>query len=278
VRQDAGREFDEVDTVNSPIHVLCLATAVALCVSGMAGIAQARDWSATSVRGTVLKIVDGRWAEFNEGATLSENTAVRTLQSGWLQLESNGASVFVGPHVAIEMLTKPNDSATFIRQYSGTITVADSPAGGQSLKLETMGLLIEPGGGTVSVTVGDDRAVVSVERGSVAVTDRASGRVIPVAAGEAVGVDTAGVVTAVAADSMPGSHAGGNAGGSAHGNAHGNANGNSGGNGNGGGNGGGNAGGSDNGNAGGNGNGSAGGNGNGGGSGGNGKGGGKQQQ
>lgn len=259
------------------------------------GAAEAREWLAESVRGTVLKIVDGRWTEFDE-ASILENEALRTLQSGRLQLESNGSRINVGPNAAIELFTKPDDSTTLIRQYGGIVTVAAGSGNTGLVRLEAEDLqVVIAGGSTVSVSMANNRAVVTVEAGNAEVTDKATGKKLAVAEGQAV--DTASGDIAVAAatgGAASGNNGNGNGGtnpnaGAGNNNAGGNGNGNAGGNGNGnaGGNGNGNAGGSasgnenagsgnnnaggnggSNGNAGGNGNGNAGGNGNGNGSGG----------
>ncbi len=230
------------------------------------GTAGSREWLAESVRGTVLEIVDGRWTEF-EDRSIAESRAIRTLQSGRLELRSGGTTIKVGPNVTLELITRPDDIRTLVRHYAGTIAVEGGPLEKAPVELETEELrLVVTSGSAVSVAVTNDRAIVEVSSGSVEVTTD-SGKTIAMTTGQEL--DS----SAVEATGNGNAGAGGNGNGSASGGGNGNGNAGAGGNGNGnagaGGNGNGNAGagGTGNGNAGegGNGNGNAGegGNGNG---------------
>jgi hypothetical protein len=273
-----------------------LRIAIAGIVLGLSLGASAREWEATSMRGTVLKIVDGHWAEFEARSVVSSDSAIRTLQSGRLQLDSRGQSISIAPNTAFELLTQSGDDRTRIKQYSGTLNVTTITST-KGLSIEARNVVVVPNGATLSINVNGDHATVSVTRGTATVTD-ATGEPIQVAAGGSIESDATGITdeaTVTASNSknpngtaggqsgnngggngnaggQSGNNGGGNGNGNAFGpggnNAGGNGNGNTGGNGNGG-NGNGNAGGNGNGNdsnsagGNGNGNGSAGGNGNG---------------
>lgn len=256
----------------------------AILVAMAATPAAARDWAAVSLRGTVLSLAGTEWSEVENGAVLGGYNALRTLQSGRLELASGSASIVVGPNTAFELFTNSQSATTLVRQYSGTLTVEAASSAG-TVRLETETVHVVPIGGTVTIAIAGATTEVTVdEGGEAAVTDTATGRIVTVAAGATVSNGPRGLEIATskrndngnagqANDGSPGSggNAGANGNGNGNGNAGGNGNGNNGngnggnGNGNGGNNGGnGNGGGNSNGNGNGGGN-SNGNNGNGGG-------------
>lgn len=221
-------------------------------------VAEGREWVAQSSDGTVLKLVDGRWTEF-EDSVITQNSAIRTLQSGRLELESDGARISIGPNVAVELFTKPDDGRTLIRQYSGTLSIEGGRTGSGRLQLVAQDLeVVVPSGATISVAVRDDRAIVTVERGTAEITDKSTGEMVAATNGQAIdsnGIDVAAATTTTGNE--PGSNANPNAG-SGNNNAGGNSGDNAASNSNAGG----NSGAQGSNNAGGNGNASGGGNGN----------------
>jgi len=218
------------------------------------------DWVAVNVRGTVVQLVGGQWEEFARGGNLSDGQALRTLQSGRLQLQRDDQSISLGPNTAVE-IDHGQGSLTTVRQYSGSVLVKASAGRSAQIAVETAVLAVVTGGGVVTVAFDGDTAEVTVESGVVSVVDRLHGNMAVLGPGQTVtnsasagmGVSGVGVLPAIldsngnevemstAAANSPSPSGGGNAGGNS-GNAGGNS-GNAGGNsGNAGGNSGGNSG------------------------------------
>jgi hypothetical protein len=259
-----------------------------VATSLIAGDALAAEyrWTPTSVRGVVVYLLDGKWAEVTRGQELGQAT-LRTLRSGRLRLAGPGVTLEVGPNSALQFVTKPDGSAGTIQQYLGSINVA-ATQNGAGLTVQTGKVTLSSITGELTVLVADTGTSIVVESGTAAVTSIGghrlvletgtysadpTGMVVEQSSGAA-----AATMGAAAAMGSPNGAANANADGAANANANSAANGNGSGNGNSGGgnNGGGNTG--NNGGGGGGGNGISGGNGTGGGnngnSGGNGNGGG----
>jgi hypothetical protein len=225
-------------------------------------------WTPTSVRGVVVYLLDGKWAEVTRGQELGQAT-LRTLRSGRLRLAGPGVTLEVGPNSALQFVTKPDVSDGTIQQYLGSINVA-ATQNGAGLTVQTGKVTLSSITGELTVLVADTGTSIVVERGTAAVTSIGghrlvletgtysadpTGTVVEQSSGAAaatMGAAAAATTGAAASMGSPNGAANVNADGAANANANGAANGDGSGNGNSGGNG--NGGGGANGSAGGNGN------------------------
>ncbi len=158
--------------------------AAALLLSAAVQAADAGEWTAVKVRGTVVYLVGDQWQEFSRSDAISDGRAVRTLQSGRLQLQREGESINLGPNTAVEILSREG-SPTTVRQYSGSVTIK-ARKGQEHISIETPLLVASTADGVVSVVFDGATARVEVSGGSVSVVDRLLGNTAVLVAGQAV--------------------------------------------------------------------------------------------
>jgi hypothetical protein len=172
-----------------------LATSVALVGSAFA---QAHVWTVLSTRGTALMLDEEGWRELERGMQLAATSAMRTLQSGRIEIDAGGDTIAIGPNTTLELFTNAANGTSVIRQYSGMVTVrADDDAGG-SVSIEAQALVVTLAAGEVSVKFVDNAASVEVGRGSAAITDLGTGQRLLVGAGQTVTDAGSGPVVAAA--------------------------------------------------------------------------------
>jgi hypothetical protein len=171
----------------APRFLRPLAIAIlAFLPSATAQAAVVGNWTAVKVRGTVVYLVGSQWQEFSRGDAVSDGQAVRTLQSGRLQLQRGKETISLGPNTAVEIDRSQQGSLTTVRQYSGSVVIVASPGGGEQLTVETPVLAVATVGGVISVAFDGATAEVKVDSGSVSVVDLLNGSEVELVAGQAV--------------------------------------------------------------------------------------------
>lgn len=239
-----------VSWITRPVAIVLLAL-----IQSTAFAAVFDDWTAVSVRGTVVYLVGDYWEELARGGIIAAGQPVRTLQSGRLQLQRRDTIISLGPNTAVEIDHGGPDAATTVRQYSGSVIVRANPRQSEHIAVETPVLAIMVNGGIVSVAFGQGTAEVRVDSGTVSIIDRLRGNRAVLVAGQAITnsaaaglgfsgsghpptvVDSAGNQIAVATEQAaapaggpPGSSSGGNGSGNGGGNGEANSSNNAGGN------------------------------------------------
>lgn len=206
-------------------------SAIFATMVGLASPANAVEWSVTTVRGTVLTLAGDAWFEVERGPLATPHSALRTLQSGRLEIEGGATKISVGRNTVVELLSGPDGVPVLLRQHSGQVTLRVEAASSQPVSLEAHDVVIVARLGTVSVALAGERVEIAVSPGGVAmVTDQVTGRVVTLTDGQSasarqgagvieVGGSVPGKVPAVAAGAAAGglppasgAGAGGNAG------------------------------------------------------------------
>ena len=226
-----------VSWIARPVAIVLLAL-----IQSTAFAAVFDDWTAVSVRGTVVYLVGDHWEELARGGIIAAGQPVRTLQSGRLQLQRQDAIISLGPNTAVEIDSR-GPEATTVRQYSGSVIVRADPRQSEHIAVETPVLAIMVNGGIVSVAFGQGTAEVRVDSGTVSVIDRVRGNRAVLGAGQTMtnsasaglafsggdhppaAVDAAG--NQITATTQPGAGSSGGPPGSSGGNGSGNGGGNS---------------------------------------------------
>jgi len=144
------------------------------------------EWTAVKVRGTVIHLVGSQWEEFSRGDTIADGQAVRTLQSGRLQLQRDQGSISLAPNTVVEIDENQQGDFTTVRQYSGSVTIEARQGDIAHIAVETPELLVSTAAGVISVAFDGNTAKVEVDSGSVAVIDRIHGTKSVLVAGQAV--------------------------------------------------------------------------------------------
>ncbi|HEY0919296.1 MAG TPA: hypothetical protein VGD93_08790, partial [Devosia sp.] len=164
-----------------------LALFAVLAQGAAVGAARAAGWTASDVRGTVVKLVRGEWQECERGAKVAEEATLRTLR-GRLVLEHDLGKISLGGGTTIQL--GGNGGGTTVVQYSGTVVVE---AGGGQIAVETPMLAVVAGDGVATVAYDGAVARVRVDRGTVTVLDRVRGGSAVLAAGQAAVGTAAGI-------------------------------------------------------------------------------------
>jgi hypothetical protein len=181
--------------------------------------AAAAEWFATTVKGTVLSLVGKAWHEVEPGPLPTSYNAIRTLQSGRLELQNGAAAISVGRNTAFELFANPEGGSTLIRQYSGQVTLRVLSSTVTELRLEALDTAIVVSAGWVSVGLANERAEIAVsERGVAAVIDLRSGHSLMLVNGQSASRRGDGDVELVGSTGSGGSGPG-STGGPANGNA-----------------------------------------------------------
>ena len=160
----------------------------------------AEPWYATEVRGTVLSLENGQWLELPTGDSVGLGVPVRTLQSGRVDLTSDGIKLELAPVTALQ-IDQAAGSTTVVTQFAGTVSITANINEGSYLVLQTPSMSVTVKSGYTELLVDGDAGTVEVDAGVVTLQDLATGAQQEIAAGEATSV--ADVGTSVMASSNP---------------------------------------------------------------------------
>ena len=163
-----------------------VAIAIVASFQSAASAAVSSDWVAVKVRGTVVQLVGSQWEELAPGGVLPDGQALRTLQSGRLQLQRDDETIALGPNTTVEIEHRGEAAPTLVRQYSGSVVVKATIAGTEHITVETPVIAVSTNSGVVTVAFDDDSASVIVNSGTVTVVDLLYGSTALLTAGQAV--------------------------------------------------------------------------------------------
>ncbi len=176
------------------IRAAALAILAALLLVSTAAWAAGEAWTATRVRGTVIKLVGDRWEEVARGEILTDAT-VRTLRSGRISMEDGAIAIDVGPNSVLELDSSPSGSATALRQYLGSLTIAGT--GRKGVSLQAGRLVVTRIDGHATLTVNETATSVTVLDGTLSVRGP-TGASVDVSAGSYLAADGNTVLLAAA--------------------------------------------------------------------------------
>lgn len=173
-----------------------LPTVTLLFLLGFAGSSIASDWTVTSARGGVVRLVDGRWQELAWGDPIEDNQAVRTLRRGAAELDLDGVMLALGDETTIVIDHSNGPAAPTVSQYSGQLAISVPPQ--QDFTLLTPGFYLSEGSGTILVTVNGKSSKVEILDGQT-VIHRGGGEGVTLTAGDIAQVDDSSAVGLVVA-------------------------------------------------------------------------------
>lgn len=175
-----------------------------MLISFVAG-AMADEWTATRLRGQVLQLVDGDWLPVQRGMQVPDDRVLRTLRNGRVTLERGEERIELGSDTQVQIFEKAGRTFTTVKQYFGEVGITADVRHVEHFSVQTQQLTAVVKGTRFVVVADEDEAIVSVERGRVAVWDPLSGRSTVVGArqrahageGEPLEVAGAGVLPVV---------------------------------------------------------------------------------
>lgn len=161
---------------------------VAFCLVALSGgMARAAEWTAASVRGTVLFLQADTWQELPTGESLPGPTTLRTLGSGRLTMESDGVAFALGGGALVRL--DPQTPGPAIAHLAGTLVFAVNRPG--RLVISTPGGSVTVAGARGRITLSGQRAVIMLEAGTAAAV-LLDGNSIELAAGDTAELDSNG--------------------------------------------------------------------------------------
>ena len=83
----------------------------------------ADDWVAVKLRGVVMQLVDGDWAELHRGDVVPDDRVIRTLQSGRVDFQRDAETISLGANSQIQIKDKAGQRYTTVKQHFGTVEI-----------------------------------------------------------------------------------------------------------------------------------------------------------
>ena len=153
-------------------------------------------WRAVSTSGRVesrsfVQVEDVEWRPVERGDMLRSHSEVRTGKRGRTTLTHNADVLMVNPNSLVELpLEVVTDGEAPIMQRSGSVLYEIDGSVQRGFRVVTPYLVASVKGTVFMLTVENRYAAVTVEEGTVEVSDRSTGASVEVHAGETVIVDT----------------------------------------------------------------------------------------
>lgn len=158
--------------------------------------ALAGNWTATKLRGLVFVNnlrVDNKWVPLKRGDVVADDRYIRTLASGRVHFTNGSEAIDVGPKTQIRILDRAEKKTfTTVKQDYGRVGVVADVEKVKHFAVDTPLLVAVVKGTKFTVVSGPRGASVSVIRGLVGVTDRKSGQVVNLPAGQQLFASDAG--------------------------------------------------------------------------------------
>ena len=141
------------------------------------------SWMVSRVRGTAEQLAGGRWVPLVRGAEIADGQSIKTGADGRVGLARGAETVELEPGTQIE-LREGVGKLTSLIQKSGLLHVDVERRNVQHFSVQTPFLAAVVKGTRFTVSVGQDAAHVSVDRGLVQVQDTLNDLVVDVAPGQ----------------------------------------------------------------------------------------------
>lgn len=154
--------------------------------------ALADDWVAVKLRGQVLQLVDGQWAELDRGDVVPDDRVIRTGANGRVDFRRDRETISLGADTQIQIHDRTGERFTTVQQHFGTVEIEAEVRNVQHFAVETPLLAAVVKGTRFVVRSGKSEASVQVKRGKVEVTDSRTGVHALVPSGQTATVSSAG--------------------------------------------------------------------------------------
>lgn len=165
------------------------ALAVLVCLTLAASGALADDWTAIRLRGQVQELVDGSWAPVHRNDIVADETVIRTLADGYVDLVRGAETVSLQPDTQLRILDKGGSKPfTTVQQSFGTVSIEAEVQNVQHFAVDTPYLAAVVKGTRFTVAATDRGATVSVQRGHVEVSDKHDGTKVTIGIGQRAAV------------------------------------------------------------------------------------------
>ena len=162
--------------------------AIAIAALFAAAPALADDWQVTKLRGAVQQQLNGQWVDLKRGDIIADDTTVRTLDDGHVDLQRGQEVVSLGAGSQIRIHDKTDAQYTTVEEDFGTVEVDAEAKNFAHFEVQTQFLAAVVKGTHFIVTAGPTSAQVAVSRGAVAVQSKVSQRSTTVTIGQVASV------------------------------------------------------------------------------------------
>lgn len=177
-------------------RILRIVLAVVL-VTSFAGLVDAGpkdDWSVVRASGQVwVKSGGAQVASLGDLRKVSPGSSVATGAGGRILLQRGKETMILGPNTIMSLPSRPGRSFTTILESAGEIEFDVDKRNVKHFSVKTQRLAAVVKGTHFSVSVGSQSDTVSVDRGSVEVTDRSTGRRVNILPGQEARVSDNGL-------------------------------------------------------------------------------------
>jgi hypothetical protein len=150
--------------------------------------ALADDWQVTKLRGAVQQQLNGQWVDLKRGDIIADDTTVRTLDDGHVDLQRGQEVVSLGAGSQIRIHDNTDAQYTTVQEDFGSVEVDAEAKNFAHFEVQTQFLAAVVKGTHFVVTAGPTSAQVAVSRGAVAVQSRVSQRSTTVTIGQVANV------------------------------------------------------------------------------------------
>ncbi|WP_269468144.1 FecR domain-containing protein [Devosia ureilytica] len=157
-----------------------------------ANIVLADDWVAERLRGSVLILKGDQWAPLERGDVVSDASYVKTLGNGRVEFTRGDEKVEMAGHTMIQIIDGTRSKFTNVHQHYGTVTVEAEKRNVNHFAVVTPLVAAIVKGTQFVVQIGSAGASVSVDRGTVGVSDPRSGNSTEISPGQGASVSPSG--------------------------------------------------------------------------------------
>ena len=152
----------------------------------------ADDWVAERLRGSVLILKGGEWAALQRGDVVSDDSYIKTLGNGRVEFTRGAEMIALAGHTMIQIIDGNRAKFTNVHQHYGQVTVEAEKKDVNHFAVLSPFVAAIVKGTQFTVRSGASGASVSVDRGTVGVTDPVSGSSVEISPGQGASIDPNG--------------------------------------------------------------------------------------
>ena len=160
----------------------------------------ADDWVAERLRGSVLILKGGEWTALQRGDVVSDDSYVKTLGNGRVEFTRGAETIALAGHTMIQIIDGNRAKFTNVHQHYGQVTVEAERKDVNHFAVLSPYVAAIVKGTQFTVRSGASGASVSVDRGTVGVTDQVSGSSVEISPGQGASIDPSGQFHVTAAN------------------------------------------------------------------------------
>ena len=159
-----------------------LSRALALC-SIMTTPAMADDWTIVRLRGTVLELVEGKWAPLRRGAVVPDDRVIRSL-AGRATFTRDQETIELGENSMIQIMDRPGGDYTTVVDHQGAVSIEADVRNVEHFSVVTPYLAAVVKGTKFTVLTEQAGSTLQVTRGQVLMRDTAFGGELTISQGK----------------------------------------------------------------------------------------------